>query len=149
MIQLLRTTSADLQFGILVSKLEQELRARYGSIQDLYDQHNKVVNINTAVVAYKDNDPAGCGCIKEYDKFTVEIKRMFVDMNYRGQGISKLILTELETWAQQLGYKKVMLETGLRQPESLALYKKCGYKQISNYEPYMEMVESICFSKEF
>ena len=144
----LRTTSNNADFNKLVLILERELRERYGAIQDLYEPHNKVVGVNTAIIAYKNNLPVGCGCFKKYDNTTIEVKRMFVEASHRGEGISKLILNELESWAIELGYKRSILETGLRQPESIGLYEKAGYKQIANYEPYMEMVESVCFGKE-
>jgi hypothetical protein len=40
-----------------------------------------------------------------------------------------------------------VLETGKRQPDAVALYKKCGYKQIPNYGQYIGMENSVCFEK--
>lgn len=149
MVRLERTTTANADFVQLVLKLEQELRDRYGAIQDLYEPYNKVVDIDTVVVAYSDNVPVGCGCFKSHEDRTAEIKRMYVDVNYRQRGIAKQILHELENWAIALGYTNAVLETGEKQPESIALYEKAGYQFIANYEPYMDMVESVCMRKQF
>ncbi|CAN5592271.1 hypothetical protein BH10BAC5_BH10BAC5_07190 [soil metagenome] len=65
----------------------------------------------------------------------------------RGKGIAPKILEELEKWAAELGYKKCILETGKNQTEALALYRKSGYKEIPNYEQYVNMRNSLCFEK--
>ena len=66
----------------------------------------------------------------------------------RRKGIATKILSELEKWASELSYKKCILETGKRQPEAIELYKKNGYKNISNYGQYKEIENSICFEKK-
>jgi putative acetyltransferase len=65
----------------------------------------------------------------------------------RGKGIAAQILNELEKWAKELNYKKCVLETGHKQPEAIALYKKNGYKQIPNYGQYIGIENSVCFEK--
>jgi GNAT superfamily N-acetyltransferase len=147
MVQVVRTTCNHPDFRLLVSKLEQELRDRYGAIQDLYEPYNRVADINTVVLVYNNTDVIGCGCFKHHDENTIEIKRMFVEQNHRGKGISKIVLNTLEVWARELGYTRCILETGAKQPESIGLYTSLGYHQIENYEPYMDMVESICYGK--
>lgn len=148
MATLVRTTTKHPHFEVLVGLLEAELRERYGVIQELYAPYNKVVDMPNAVVVYINEEPAGCGCFKVYDNSTVEIKRMYVALQHRGNGLAGSVLYELEHWARELGYTKAILETGARQPESLRLYEKSGYQPIPNYEPYMDMVESICYSKK-
>jgi len=49
---------------------------------------------------------------------------MFVAAALRGRGIASTVLAELERWAQELGYKSCILETGIRQTAAIALYKK-------------------------
>ena len=67
---------------------------------------------------------------------------------HRGHGLATRILTELEKWAAELGYKKCVLETGLRQPDAIALYTKSGYHRIPNYGQYLNIENSVCFAKE-
>jgi GNAT superfamily N-acetyltransferase len=74
---------------------------------------------------------------------------MFVNKNSRRQGISKKILTELESWAIELGYDFALLETGYKQKEAIGLYEKYGYRKTDNYGPYMGIETSICMKKKF
>ena len=147
MITLKRATSEDKDFTGLVKLLDMELADRYGKLQSAYDEFNKINFTDKVVIAYYDNQPAGCGCFKKYDSMSVEIKRMFVKPEFRGKGISKLILVELENWAREKDYIYSILETGSNQPEAVGLYKKSGYIVTENYGPYVNMNESICFKK--
>ncbi|HEY9116189.1 MAG TPA: GNAT family N-acetyltransferase, partial [Roseivirga sp.] len=78
---------------------------------------------------------------------SIEIKRMYVLENFRGQGVAGLILTELEKWAKELGYSQSVLETGKRQPEAISLYTKHGYEVTENYGQYQGVANSVCFKK--
>ncbi|MDN3579699.1 GNAT family N-acetyltransferase [Mucilaginibacter flavus] len=146
-INLKRTNSDDLDFRNLVSQLDADLRERNGEMMDIYDQHNVIEKIDTVVIAYLNNQPAGCGCFKPFDAEAVEIKRMFVQPAARGNAISKKVLAELETWARELGFIYTVLETGAKQVEALSLYPKSGYVLIAKYGPYVDLPDSICFRK--
>jgi GNAT superfamily N-acetyltransferase len=147
MITVKRCTNENQDFRQLVVLLDADLRATYGEEQAQYAPYNKIDFIETVVVAYEDGKPAGCGCFKEYDPETVEIKRMFVPHEKRGKGISKRVLSGLEKWAAELGYTKSILETGIRQHEAIGLYTGFGYKQIDNYGQYIGKPLSVCMSK--
>ena len=84
---------------------------------------------------------------KAFNKNSVEIKRMFTSPETRGKGIATLILKELENWASELDYSICVLETGIRQTEAVALYRKNSYKIISNYGQYEGIENSLCFEK--
>jgi GNAT superfamily N-acetyltransferase len=146
-IRLIRTTSDNTDFRNLISQLDADLRDRNGELMDIYDQHNVIEKIDTVIVAYLDDEPAGCGCFKSFDSETVEVKRMFVRAVARGNGISVKVLNELEAWARSLGYKYTVLETGAKQVEALNLYPKAGYASIPQYGPYVDLPDSICFRK--
>jgi GNAT superfamily N-acetyltransferase len=147
MISLKRVNSDSLEFRELVCLLNQDLNGRYGVKQSEYDTYNIIEYIDTIVIANYESNPAGCGCFKKYDDETIEIKRMFVKPEFRGKGISKLILRELETWGKHLGYTKAILETGKNQPEAISLYNKSGYNRIPNYDQYIGIDNSICMMK--
>lgn len=147
MIYLKRTNSEDTHFQELVRKLDLELSVRDKEDHSFYDQFNKVSGIRYAIVAYEQNTPVGCGAIKEYSADTFEIKRMFVPLYKRGQGIASIVLRELENWSRELNYKRLVLETGKRQPEAIALYKKHHFKIIPNYGQYENIENSVCFEK--
>ncbi len=142
-----RTNSDDAHFTGLVKFLDAYLAAVDGDDHAFYDQFNGIENLKHVVVAFYKAQHVGCGAIKEFQNGTMEIKRMYVDPAHRSKGIAKQILAELEKWAAELGYSKCILETGKRQVEAVALYQKCGYQAIPNYEPYTGMDNSVCFEK--
>ncbi len=148
MLTFQRTNSENTVFLSLVKELDADLAVRDGKDREFYNQFNKLDSIKHVIVAFKNNTPAGCGAIKQFSVDTMEVKRMFVPLNLRGKGLASKILNELEKWALELGYKKCMLETGKRQPEAIALYKKNGYVQIPNYGQYVGIENSVCFIKE-
>jgi len=146
-IKINRCQYTDKDFISLISKLDNELNDRHDNQRTVYDKFNRVDLIPTVIVAYIDGKPIGCGCFKQFDNNTVEIKRMFIDTAYRGKGISKSILNELEKWAIELGYLKAILETGEKLPEAIGLYQKSGYLRIDNYGQYKDLPTSLCFEK--
>jgi len=144
--RIIRTTAADPAFVALTRELDADLRARYGAAQDAYAVHN-VFTCDTAVVARHGDQPVGCGCFKPFDAEAVELKRMFVDPAHRGAGIGRAIVDALETWARELGYRAIVLETGIRQHEAIAMYARLGFAQIPLYGPYVGMELSVCMRK--
>ncbi len=146
-IRLERTTSDSIHFRQLIYKLDDELSCMYGDSQEEFDQFNVVENLNTVVIAYLNDVPAGCGCFKKFNHKTVEIKRMYVDPAHRGKKISSAILMELESWAKKTGMHSMILETGTIQLPALSLYRKHGFSLIPNFEPYIGNELSICLQK--
>jgi putative acetyltransferase len=144
---LLRTDSDNAEFRGLVALLDQELRVRDGADHAFFAQYNKLDHIRHTVVYNQDNVPLACGAFKEFEPGTVEIKRMFVMPAHRGHGIARLVLQELEQWAKELGYRRCVLETGLRQPEAIRLYEKAHYTRIPNYGQYADVASSVCFER--
>lgn len=147
MISIVRTSSESADFVGLVRHLDMELAERDGKDHSFYAQFNKIDMIKHVVVAYEDDQPVACGAIKEYEKGTMEVKRMFTLPASRGKGIAARVLSELENWAAELNYTKCVLETGKKQPEAIRLYEKGGYKLIPNYGQYAGVENSVCFEK--
>lgn len=144
---LARTTNTNPDFALLVSELDADLWQRYPSQQSEYDQHNVIAPIETALVGYVGAEPMACGCFKVIDAETVEIKRMYIRPHYRRRGHSTRLITELESWAKELGYSYARLECGAAQPEALAMYSKIGYKITEKFGPYVNFDSSVCFRK--
>lgn len=147
MINCIKTNSENEDFQKLVRELDTDLKIRDGEDHLFYDQFNKIDKIKFAVVAYDNETPVGCGAIKEYSPDTMEVKRMFVLINRRGEGIASIILKELELWCIELNCSKCILETGKKQPEAIEFYEKHGYKKIPNFGQYKNIENSICFEK--
>lgn len=57
-------------------------------------------------------------------------RRIFLDQTARGRGTGRRLLAELEEHARRLGYKRVRLTTGDRQPEALRMFQSAGYEEI-------------------
>lgn len=147
MFKTLRTNSKNIDFINLVDALDADLAARDGEDHTFYHQFNSIAKLDHVIVLYVDEIPVGCGAIKSFDSLTMEIKRMYTSPIHRGKGIATKILNSLELWAAELGKTRCILETGKRQPEAIALYKKNGYQIIKNYGQYTEIENSICFQK--
>lgn len=144
---IIRTDSENEDFRALVRLLDADLAIRDGADHSFYAQFNKIDAIKNVVVFFENEFPVGCGAFKKYDDEAVEIKRMFVRAEYRGKGIAGKILTELENWASESGFKSAVLETGKKQPEAIRLYEKSGYALIPNYGQYAKIKTSVCMRK--
>ena len=147
MIECIKTDSDNEDFRQLVQELDADLKIRDGEEHLFYSQFNKIDRIKHVVVAYVNNEAVGCGAIKEYSANTVEVKRMYVQPDKRGQSIASVMLKTLEAWAAELNYTKCVLETGKKQPEAIRLYSKNGYVVIPNYGQYENVENSVCFEK--
>ncbi|HET6282220.1 MAG TPA: GNAT family acetyltransferase [Polyangia bacterium] len=89
-------------------------------------------------VARLNGGAVGCGALRVDPSGYGEIKRMYVAPSARGQGIGQAILVRLEEEARAAGLSSVRLETGIRQPEAVGLYRAAGYREIppfGNYRP--------------
>lgn len=148
MIKIIRTNSDNVDFIELVKKLDKELSSRDGDLHGFYDQFNKIENIRYAVVAYNGDNPVGCGAIKTFAQGVMEVKRMFVPKDFRGNGIAGKVLSELENWTLDLGNHKLILETGKGQPEAIRFYEKHKFTPTPNFGQYIGVENSVCFEKQ-
>lgn len=142
-----RTDSTNADFKNLVALLDEDLKTRDGDEHEFYAQFNKITRLNQVIVCYADDKPIGCGAFRAYDEQKAEIKRMFVQPEYRGHGIGLNIVRELELWALELNYTECILETGKKQPEAISLYRKAGYTIIKSYGQYKNVENSVCMAK--
>jgi putative acetyltransferase len=85
-----------------------------------------------------DGIAAGCGALKIFGNEYGEIMRMYVRPGYRGMGLGKRMLRQLERYALEHGIKELRLKTGIYQPEALGLYEGQGYRQIPPFGSYKE-----------
>lgn len=67
-----------------------------------------------------------------------EVKRMYVAPGHRRLGLGRRVLAVLESSAQAAGADVMVLETGLRQPEALALYRSAGYTDTVRFGHYAD-----------
>ena len=147
MITIQRTTSDNADFGNLVIQLDAYLRILDGDDHAFYAQFNKTSLLKNAVICYENNIAVGIGAYKEFEPNVAEIKRMYTIPDYRGKGIAKAILTELEAWAKEENYTTSILETGFLQIDAIGLYQKLGYQITENFGQYIGVDNSVCMKK--
>jgi GNAT superfamily N-acetyltransferase len=132
----------------LVADLLDELHDRYGEEDaDAPDAHDLEPPDGAFLVARIEGRPVGCGALKRAGDGLGELKRMFVVPDARRTGVAAEILRVLEARAAALGYRRLRLETGVRQPEAIALYERSGYRRTANFPPYERAPLSVCFEK--
>ena len=143
-----RTTPDDEGFLELVGLLDAELAARDGSDHGFYHQYNGLVGLERVVLGSCDGRAVACGGMKAFGRDALEVKRMFTRGDCRGLGLGGRVLEALEEWAREDGFRRIVLETGKRQPEAIALYVRHGYVRTENYGPYKGIANSVCFEKK-
>ena len=147
MLKIVKTNSENPDFIALVKSLDSYLKITDGDEHEFYNQFNSITLLRHVVIAYHNNIAVGCGAFKPFNDSTVELKRMFTVLDYRGQGIAGEIIKTLELWAQEIGFTASVLETGTKQTEAISFYKKCEYRITPNYGQYKDMENSLCFKK--
>jgi GNAT superfamily N-acetyltransferase len=100
------------------------------------------------LVAEVDGVPAGCGAWRVHAPGVVEVKRVFVDRAFRRRGLAQTIMAVLEESAAAAGYRAVVLNSGRRQPEALAMYAALGYRAIPGYGLYADVPGAVFLGKQ-
>jgi GNAT superfamily N-acetyltransferase len=153
-------TSSELEFrredltssiaAALIRALNGELGKRYpeeGANHFRLDRDEVAEGRGAFLVAYFNGEPVACGAIRRIDADTGEIKRMYVEPRLRGRGVGRQMLTRLESEGRRLGMKRIVLETGQRQPEALALYAGAGFVPVPPFGEYIGSPLSVCMGK--
>ena len=131
----------------LIADVQQEYVVRYGEV-DLtpVDPAEFSPPLGLFLVGYVDGEPAACGGWRAHDR-DVELKRMYVRPAFRGRGLARAVLAELERTAAAAGFTRLILETGTRQPEAIALYESAGYAAVERFGYYAEAPEAVHLGK--
>ncbi len=127
---------------LLVAAVD-ELNARYPE-----DPTDHVVDPRARfLVADVDGDAVGGVALVPLEPGVGEIKRMFVDPAHRGRGVATRLLAALEERARTAEIRTLVLETGVRQPEAVALYEKLGFHPVEAYGSHAGNPLSLCYAK--
>jgi GNAT superfamily N-acetyltransferase len=86
-----------------------------------------------------------CGWRRHGDD--AELKRMYTSPAARGAGVARRLLTAIEESARAAGHKRVILETGDKQPEAVNLYVSAGYDQIEDFGYYKDFPSVLSYAK--
>ncbi|MBM7805515.1 GNAT superfamily N-acetyltransferase [Geodermatophilus bullaregiensis] len=125
----------------LVARVQQEYVARYGGPDEAaVDPAEFVPPAGLFLVAEVGGVPAGCGAWRRHtegdDPTVAEVKRVYVEPAFRRRGLAQVLVAALEDSARRAGYRSVVLNSGDRQPEAIALYEGLGYGPVAGYGIY-------------
>jgi len=135
----------------LILALNAELEARYpeeGANFFRLDPEEVVEGRGAFLIAYIEGRPVGCGAVRRVEPTVAEIKRMYVDPSARNRRVGRRIVDALVGEARRLGATRLLLETGPRQPEAIALYQHAGFAEIPLYGEYIGSQFSVCMAKD-
>lgn len=145
---LTKTSGKDSEIKQLIQSLDADLKIRYGEATihgvDLEEADASGMHF---FIGHYGKTAICCGAIRPFSKIQVEVKRMYVRPEYRGNGYAKKLYLKLEQTAFDLGYREILLETGKKQFEAHALYRKIGFQPIEKFGEYVNDPNSLCFSK--
>lgn len=134
--------------AILIAEIQHELTLRYGGPDETPVQPGQFAPPSGAfLVAIVDGTPVGCVALRRVSDTDVELKRMYVRNEHRRRGLAGMILAAAEQRAADAGYRRVLLETGLQQPEAMALYEANGYEPIVGFGHYCDQDTSRAYAK--
>ena len=135
----------------LISALDAEITERYPEENANFfrlDADEVAQGRGAFLVATVDGEVVGCGAVRRLDGTDAEIKRMYVTPSSRGRGTGRALLAALEGEARSLGATRLVLETGKRLFEAVALYKRAGFTIIPPFNEYVGARLSLCMGKE-
>ena len=114
----------------LIARLDRELQELY---PDSASSHSDLTQAEVGarcgifLIARRAGEPIGCGAMCRLDRTTGEIRRMYVLPSARGARVGRHLLIELERHARQLGIRRLILTTGIRQPVAIRMYEQSGF----------------------
>ncbi|MFF4039523.1 GNAT family N-acetyltransferase [Streptomyces sp. NPDC001816] len=142
----------------LNDEVQAEYHLRYGDGGDatVLDAADFAPPRGAYLIAYDEHDrPVATGGWRSQDRNEegnedgdAELKRMFVVEAMRGRGLARRILAVLEEDARAAGRVRMVLETGTKQPEAVALYISSGYEPCAKFGYYRHYEESLCYAKQ-
>jgi putative acetyltransferase len=149
-VQIARVSLDDDDALRLIAALNRELAATYpeeGATHFRLDANEVTGDRGAFLVARVDGAAVGCGAVRLLDDGRAEIKRMYTSPPARGRGVGRALLTELERVGRELGARELVLETGVRQTEAMALYQRAGFGPIAAWGEYVDSPLSVCLGK--
>ena len=132
----------------LIHQLDEYQESMYPPESNHLDAIDELSKPNVVFyAAYAGSEICGIGAVKILDGYG-EIKRLYVPETYRGKGIGKGIVKELENCLCKRSIFAARLETGIYQHEAIDLYKKLGYSKTAPFGDYAEDPLSVFMEKK-
>ncbi|MBV1855300.1 GNAT family N-acetyltransferase [Catellatospora tritici] len=144
-LTVVETAGTDPRVAPLVAAMKAEMDRRYPEEVGL--DHPQVLTDAVFLLVLAADEPVGT-CAVQLLGAEAELKRMYVRPDQRGRGVAGLLMGQAEAVARRAGCTRFKLETGVRQPEAIAVYRRAGFVAIPNYPPYDTWELSVCFAKD-
>src|SRR5262245_59803807 len=133
----------------LIAELDAYLNRLYAADRNYLLDAEALCALEVAFfVARREGEIVACGALRRLDDASAEIKRMYVKPAFRGQGVGLAMLLALESHARATGVRRLVLETGIDQPEALALYERHQFVRCERYGEYRDDPTSVFFEKQ-
>lgn len=104
--------------------------------------------VEAVLLVAEHDEPAGFGSLfARPEPDTLELRKVAIRPVFRRRGYARLLLRELERRARARGARRILLDTGPKQPDAVALYEALGYRRIPAFPPYDRLGAdgAICF----
>lgn len=149
-IQIRRLSLTDPAAEPLLRGLTEEYNLRYGggiSEMSAYDVADFDHPAGFFLILTLDGRTVAGGGFRRLDESTAEVKRLWTDPAYRRRGLASRVLNLLEREAAARGYRRLRLETGMAQPEAVALYAARGWVPGERYGRHRDSPGAVFFEK--
>ena len=149
-ISYLWTDGNNKEFQSFYQKTEEYYNKIVGGFENRkgFVPHNLSDKIEVVLLAYNEDKAVACAGLKRYSDTDVEIKRVWVEPEFRGNHIAQEMMEKIENKARKFGYKRTVLQTREIMKDAVGLYERIGYRRIENYPPYDTLPGAICMAKE-
>ena len=144
------TDGSNEDFHRFYLKTEEYYSSLVGGLKNrtAFVPYNESESVTDVLLAVCDHTAVGCAGLRRHSDREAELKRVWVDPEYRGQQIALEMMRRIEDKAREYGFRRIVLQTREKMSNAVKMYRQLGYTQIENYPPYDKLEGAICFSKE-
>ncbi len=114
-----------------------------GEDKAYYTRYNESENIENCWIAYSDDSPIGCIAFRKKSDNVGEVKRLFIKSEYRGCGISKILLDTVECYAKEHGFHALFLDTRITLEPAVSIYRNFGFSIVFQQGLYIQMEKKL------
>ena len=156
-IEIIRTTGHDPRSRALREAMDAETFGLYAEGFAAMDPvlrakvdtalHTDQADLVEVVIATEDGVDLGHAALRHLAAGGYEVKKVFVAPAARGRGLSRILMSAIEDVAREKGETRIVLQTGPKQLEAIALYASTGYEHIAEFGPYVGLSDMVYMGK--